>query len=289
MGDSLFNRVLEQANKEGVTLMVFLGGESLLDKNLYKYLNLCWENGISTALQTNGINLTEESLEKLKAAHIQNISITMHDARREHHDEVYRVPGAFETVSKAIEFAKKNGITITLKAVFSGTSHQDGSFLRILEMAKKHGLELNVNPFMPVGDGLKSDARLTDGQKKYFRDLAFSDATISSHLFYRRQLTACFAGAYYFCISPKGDILPCGFLPVSVGNIKTISLSEAHDIVMGIPLFSRRVKTCFIAESESFYRDVLVPIHEKYKQLPVNMMEHPDVYDMIAKCDVDKL
>lgn len=289
MPPELFRKVLDEARREGVLLMVFLGGESLVDDRLYEYLDLCWEAGIRTEIQSNGILLTEENLRRLKKSHVQAIAITMHGTTPAEHDAVYKVPGAFDKVMHAIDYARSIGLGISMKGIYSRQSEQDGSFRRILALAKSRGMNLNVNPFMPVGSGFGDKNRLDSEHVLKFRALATSDPCVSSHGYSNTEVCGCFAGKDYFCVTPEGDLLPCYFMPVSIGTIQGTGLREAHRVALSVPIFAKRFPLCYVAESEYFYEKFLVPLHQKYKTLPVNVLEHPEVLDLLRHFSMDNL
>ena len=289
MKPEVFRRIVEEAAREGVTLITFLGGEALLKKDFFENLKACWERGIPTALQTNGTLLTEARLNKLKESHVQDICITMHGDSPESHDKVYGSEGAFERVIDAIEFARKNGMQITLKAIYSKQTIEDGTFQRILDLAERFDLNLNVNPIMPVGSALDSGGRLGLQEIESFRQLLKTNPRLSSHVYKDGKVRGCFAGVDYFAVFSNGDLLPCYFLPVSVGNIMELSLREAHEIIMEIPIFAERMPVCFIAESGNFYSKVLKPLYENYPDLPVNMMHNREVYDLLKGFSLESL
>jgi MoaA/NifB/PqqE/SkfB family radical SAM enzyme len=142
---------------------------------------------------------------------------------------------------------------------------------------------------MPVGSGFADKERLDAEHVARFKTLMTTRDGVSSHTFINKQLTGCFAGKDYFCVSPSGDLLPCYFMPLSVGNIKTMSLREAHKIALSIPIFAERFPVCYVAASENFYKKCLAPLHEKYKTLPVNITEHPEVLAILKQFDMSNL
>lgn len=286
---ALFDRILSECVKEGCTLMVFLGGETLVDRNIFMYLSQCWDAGIMTEIQSNGTMLTESNLLKLKEVHCRNISVTIHGDTADDHDGVYKVKGAYDRLMNAIEFCKKNNISISFKTLYSQSSEKNGQFQKILDMAKYHNMELNVNPFMPVGKGFGDNERLDAEHLLKWKKIVSTESCVSSHIYKNGQAGGCFAGNDYFCITPEGNLLPCYFMPISVGNIKTMSLREAQKIALSIPIFKERFPVCYVAESESFYKNFLVPLHQKYKVLPVNIVEHPEVAEMMRGFNMSNL
>ena len=289
MDPALFDRVLSEAKKEGIVLFTFLGGETFIDRNLFKYLDLCWDAGIRTEIQSNGTLLTEDLLLKLKQAHVQNVVVTLHGTTSQEHDGVYQVKGAFDRVMHAFAFARKIGLPMSMKTLYSKRTERDGTFYKILNLAKEQNVGLNVNPFMPVGNGFEDAERLDAAGAAKFRSIAAADSTVSSHIFNDGECTGCFAGKDYFCVTPEGDLLPCYFMPLSIGNIQTTRLREAHRRAMEIPIFAERFPICYVAESETFYQKCLVPLHKNYKKLPVNILEHPEVADLLKQFNMSNL
>ena len=245
--------------------------------------------GPRAEVQSNGTLLTEDALLKLKRAHVQNVAVTMHGTNSEEHDGVYQVQGAYDRVIQAFQIAKRIGLTMSLKALYSKRTEAHGAFSKILGLAKSLDMGLNVNPFMPVGSGFGDSDRLDEEGAARFRAIAQTEPRVSSHIFNDLECTGCFAGKDYFCVTPDGDLLPCYFMPLSIGNIKTTSLRQAHRLAMEIPIFAERFPMCYVAESEPFYQTCLVPLHQNYPTLPVNVLEHPEVLALLKTFNMNTL
>lgn len=61
----------------GVTDIRFTGGEPLLNKNIYKFIQLCTDNNISTSVGTNGTLINETIAKKLKKSGLKKCVISL--------------------------------------------------------------------------------------------------------------------------------------------------------------------------------------------------------------------
>lgn len=263
---------LDKLISSGIPAIIFLGGESLVDPNFLDYVKYCKKRNVIPLLQTNGTLLKEEKIKELAKAGLFAVTITMHDTISENHDNTLNFPGASETIKKAIPILKKYGIKIYLKAIFSKDSLKSGSFYRILELAKKENVHLNVNPFMPVGRGVSKENLLSKEERDEYYKVALMESLVTTHTKNEYDMQ-CPAGHSYFGILPDGEILPCYFLPVSVGNVFDTSIESAIERSAELGIFKKGVDSCVVAMNEKFFDEIISKLYSGEYKLPVRVYE----------------
>lgn len=274
MPEATVRKIFDRAQDDGTPSIVFLGGESLVDRNFDRHLELFSTANMHIGIQSNGTLLTRERLERFKKLGVSVIAVTLHDADPEKHDAVYEVNGAFHVFDEAVTICKEIGIEMRAKAIYSKQSIRDGSLERIIEYAKRRDLKLNVNPFMPVGGGVKEEELLADAEIDRLVELLLSDNRFSFHSVSARQKARCPAGRTYVGITPRGEMLPCYFMPFSLGNVADTSFAQYMDRCQEYPIFQHDALPagyCVVAQSREFFRDFLKPLYDSGVYLPVDL------------------
>lgn len=243
----------------GTQALVISGGEPLLRKDFVLQLaEYCTGAGIIPAVLTNGLLLTPEVAVELKDAGVKVVGIPIDSVFPEKHDELRNLKGTFK---KAVE-AIKTCIELDLEVVVTTMALKD----TVAEMpARVNFLErlgvdqVAVYDLIPVGRGHDMmQQAMTQEQRvdlmRYLqslqeqRELVFTmsggqplypEVAMQLHRrngshpkdlllkeFWVHNHVGCHAGLYYFSLHPNGDIYPCTFLPITVGNIRKQSLSE---------------------------------------------------------------
>lgn len=275
-------RTIDKLAAHGVVSIIFLGGESLTDPNLIDYIKHTKAKNIVPRLQTNGTMLTEEKISELSNAGLYDVTITMHDTIPENHNNTFHLEGAFDIAAKALPILKRLGIKIYLKAIYSRETVASGALDRILSMAKEKGLKLNVNPFMPVGKGVKDENLLSPEEKESYTTLMLSEDTITTHT-KNKYDNQCPAGHLYLGILPDGEVLPCYFLPISVGNIKDIDIKTAQQKAAEMKIFKKGNNSCIVAMDKKFYDIVIKEIYSGKYVLPIQIDKHPEIKELLKR------
>ena len=243
----------------GTEVLLFSGGEPLLRKEFVLELaEYCVDLGVLPAMLTNGVLLNHRVALELKEAGILAVGIPIDSAVAECHDKLRNVPGAFEKAVKAIRAC----LDFDLKVVVT-TMALRNDFSEIpqrLAFISKLGVDqVAVYDLVPVGRGANvMDLAMTQAQRenliKYIQQLQEDNEMVFSmsggqplypeivsemhklngtkpkdlllKQFWINASVGCHAGIFYFSLRPNGDVYPCTFLPIKVGNVRDQSLRD---------------------------------------------------------------
>ncbi|MGZ4850777.1 MAG: radical SAM protein [Candidatus Bathyarchaeia archaeon] len=269
--------VIDQIADAGVTALAFSGGEPLTRSDFFEVAKYAANRGLYVSVATNGTLLTKETVQKLKAAKVNYLGISIDGACAKTHDEFRGVPGAFDKAVAGL----KNCIEADLCVCIATTATKNNleEMPAIIDLAEELGAERFTNfNFVPAGRGkahYEQDpspeereklmryllARMSKGCKTTILTTApqlarvgiqcqgtegTGDVTMSMAHMQTVRVTkkavpladfigGCGAGRLYCSLSPQGDVHPCVFLPVNVGNLKT---QKFQDIWLNAPLFN---------------------------------------------------
>ena len=231
-------KLIKNLAKAGIHEIRFTGGEPLLNKHIYEYIKLCTDLGLSTSIGSNGTLIDDEVIKKLKEAGLKRSVISLDGTEKIH--DVIRGEGNFKKALNGIRLLKENGIDLRVNSVIMKNNIDD-----VIELAKfldSQKIKLYIRRFIESGRGanLTNNSLTTEDYeyvKKELQDvlkngyvdghyLKGSDAVKKFRIDLPFVVTGCRAGQRSFCITPNGDIYPCGFLAAQgynkVGNVRKV-------------------------------------------------------------------
>jgi radical SAM protein with 4Fe4S-binding SPASM domain len=243
----------------GTRAVIFSGGEPLLRKDFVLALaEHCDDIGIIPAMLSNGLLITPHTALQLQEAGIKAIGIPIDSVVPENHDHLRNLPGTFNKAVSAI----KTCLEIDLEVIVTTMALKDtySEIPKRLDFLSDLGVdEVAVYDLVPVGRGKDvMDQAMTQDQrvnlirwlqsKQEDTEMVFamsgglpmypeiacemhrSHGTKAKDLlikeFWIHNGIGCHAGKMYFSLRPNGDVYPCTFLPIKVGNIREQTLTE---------------------------------------------------------------
>lgn len=252
-------RAIDEMASLGTEALIFSGGEPLLRKDFVLALaDFCADVGIIPAMLSNGVLIDRRVALELKDAGIMAVGIPIDSVVPACHDNLRNVPGAFEKAVKAIgacldadlkvvvttmalkdtydEMRKRvdfiAGLGVDQVAVYdlipmgrgkdvmdrAMSPEQRVELIRYLEQVQEEGeMVFTMSGGVPLYPEIVSEMHKLSGTKP--KDLLLKEFWIDASV-------GCHAGLLYFSLRPNGDVFPCTFLPVKVGNIREQSLTD---------------------------------------------------------------
>jgi heme b synthase len=244
--DEAFALINELASFESPAL-VLSGGEPLVRPDIFEIASYGSSRGLRVLLATNGTLITQPTAEKIAESGIKRVSVSIDGADAKSHDAFRKVEGAFERAWQGIEHLKSAGVPFQINTTVS--KHNLEEIPRILEMAKtSDAAALHIFLLVPTGCGKEiADEEMIEPRDyeqvlNWIYDRSKDSqielkATCAPH--YQRIIRqraknnsettgakGCLGGTSVCFVSYKGDVYPCGYLPVSAGNIREKSFVE---------------------------------------------------------------
>ncbi len=246
-------RIVDEIAEFGPLILVLSGGGPLWRPDGFDIARRARSRGLRVALATNGTLVDEVMAEKIRDAGIQRVAVSLDGVDPATHDRFRGQDGAFAAACNGLRCLREVGLSTQINTtVARHNAHQLPDMLKL-------AAELGVDAFhlfllVPVGCGLtiSEQESVPAGQAeqilRWFYDQSLETkielkATCAPH-YYRivRQQRAkarssgvplaplpstgmhsmtkgCLAGSGVCFISSKGEVYPCGYLPVSAGNL----------------------------------------------------------------------
>ena len=229
-----FKTILRDCQEMGISIINFVGGEPLLNKDLPDLIRSIDKNKTISSVYTNGWHLKEKARE-LKDAGTMMIIVSLDSIIPNKHDTFRKLPGLFEKALEGIKECQKLGLLTAISTTLVQEDLENGNFESMINFAKKLKVnELIVYDTMPIGmyshreDLLKNKVdfeRLFALVDKYNKKDDYPGIFCYAHLRSRKVL-GCTAGRNYFYITPYGEMCPCDFTANKIGNLLEEPLHE---------------------------------------------------------------
>lgn len=252
--------LIDQITEISKLILVFSGGEPLIRPDIFNLMKTANNKGLKVALATNGILVTEEIAKKIVDCGVERTSISLDGADSDTHNHFRKIENSFEKAIEGLHNLSKFGMSIQINITVA--KHNAHQLKDMFDLATKLNADaLHLFMLVPVGCGVEiSDAEMLSPQEyedvlNNFYEFSsqyslITKATCSPHFFriklqrkaqerkegiihdnkpqisLHSETRGCLAGSSVLFVSHKGQVFPCGYLPVEVGNIRQTRLKE---------------------------------------------------------------
>lgn len=235
----------------GVFWLGLTGGEPLLNKDLLRIVESA-ADGCAVKLFTTGSTLTPGLAAGLRDAGLFSVSVSLDHWREAEHDAGRGTPGAFRDALRAVEvFKNVGGLHVGVSAVLSREMilrNEVGEFLSFLiglgvDEAWLSEVKPSVPSFWSKDIVITEEERrsLVNLQDRYNREGRIT-VNYLGH-FEGREHFGCNAGHKMVYVDAFGEVSPCVFIPMSLGNVREQPVAE---IVRRLGRLFPGEESCFI-------------------------------------------
>ncbi len=255
--------LVDRLARLGISSLAFSGGEPLVRPDIIELVERASDHGMYVSMATNGTLIDKEKATELKEAGLEYLQISLDGATPASHNDFRSTPGAFERTVEGVRNAVQEGFFVNISTTL--TREKVDEMPQIFDVCSELGIDwfMGYN-FIPTGRGenilsldLSPEEReavlnqfldrmgdvdfeiLTTAPQ--FARVALErregDSTIVPTHFYNQEVDdslfnltefvgGCGAGRFYMAIRANGDIDPCVFFPLTVGNVRDDDLQE---------------------------------------------------------------
>jgi radical SAM protein with 4Fe4S-binding SPASM domain len=231
-----WKRVLDKAWDLGIPHIIFTGGEPTLREDLAELVAHAEKNGQITGLNTNARRLSDPHyVEKLVAAGLDHVQITVESNEAEVHDRMVRTKGAFLQTVKGLKNALASPLYVMTNTTMLRTNvHTIPATLDFL--AETGVLTIGLNALIYSGRGSSVGTGLAEAELTPLLDIARhkTEARGQRLIWYTPTqycgfdpmaldlgVKGCTAALYNMCVEPDGNVLPCQSYYQPLGNLLT--------------------------------------------------------------------
>ncbi len=253
-------QVIDQLDKSSVPIIAFSGGEPLVRQDIFELTKYAHDKGIYVAIATNGTLISKKKAREMKHAGVEFVQISLDGSNAKTHDTFRGIDGIFEKTVQGIKNAVSEEFFVNVATTATQNNYREipdiinlckdlhvkwfmmynfvptgrGKFISNNDLSPEQREELLTYLWMELKN--ESDINVLSTAPQYARvamqhEQSKDKKVIPTH-FYNTELSdklvnlaefigGCGAGRFYMAIRPNGDIEPCVFFPLKLGNIKT--------------------------------------------------------------------
>jgi radical SAM protein with 4Fe4S-binding SPASM domain len=267
--------VVDQLADAGVIALAFSGGEPLSRRDFFEVASHASKRGLYVSVATNGTLLTKKNVHKLKQVKINYVEVSIDGATAETHDSFRGVPSAFDKAVAGLKNCVEEDLCacIATTATKSNLAEMPEILDLAEEMGAERFTYFNFIPTGRGKEHYDQDLSpeereklmlyLLDRMSKGYKVTILTTAPQLARVALQCQgsgdeaimsmahmqtvkvskkavpladfIGGCGAGRLYCSLSPQGDVHPCVFLPINVGNLKK---EKFRDVWLNSKLFN---------------------------------------------------
>ncbi len=257
---------IDKLDKLGLTVLAFSGGEPLVRKDIFELFKYASGKGLYVAVATNGTLISKETAKRMKKSGVRYVQISL-DGKKETHESFRGIYDCFDKTIQGIKNCVEEGFFVNISMTVTKHNYMDVDY--VIYLCEDLGVDwfMHYN-FVPVGRGKdivakdlspeerenllkklykkngETKIRLLSTAPQFARIGLECEDFIPTH-FYNinigkncesngiKQLAefigGCGAGRFYLSIKANGDIQPCVFFPLKLGNIREMSYEDLEN------------------------------------------------------------
>ena len=260
-----------QADEMGLAHFVITGGEPLLFPDFDDLVKAIDPQKFYITSDSNGWLLDEARAVHLKSIGVDKIQLSLDSLSAKDHNEFRRQKGSHERVMKAIDACVKAGLNTLIATVLVKDRARSQEFHDLLEFAKGKGIGVYVTYAKPVGDWEGHyESLVTPDDVAYVKELE-KQYNVFTHLTpgYGLDL-GCIAVKRMVSITKYGDVLPCPYIHMTLGNILEEPLKDIVARGMKIKCFGEHTDKCLAGEDMDFIKNRMEKTYGKTLPVPIS-------------------
>lgn len=236
-------RLIDEIARAGFQIMIFSGGEPLLRPDILELIRHARDCGLRPVLGSNGTLLSLEMARALKDAGLMAAGISLDSLDAVKHDRLRGQKGAWQAAVNGMQHCRAVGLPFQIHTTVMDWN--EAEITQITDFAVEIGARAHHIFFLvPTGRGediedqaLERHAyenvltRIMSKAKNVPIEVKPTCAPqfirVADQVGHRQRFAkGCLAGTSYCIISPRGDVQPCAYLDLPLGNVRDLSFDR---------------------------------------------------------------
>jgi putative heme d1 biosynthesis radical SAM protein NirJ2 len=229
--------LIDEIAKAGFKILILSGGEPLLRKDIFELIRHAASKGLRPVLGTNGVLFTRDIVRQIKAAGTARCGISLDSIDPRKHDNFRKLEGAWEATVNGMKLCAEEGLDFQVHTTVTKSNYRE--IASITDFVQGLGAKAHHIFFLvPTGRGKEISSVFIGAKEikevlevilKKQKDTPMELKAVCAPQFIplakamkvpMRFQKGCLAGTSYCCILPNGDVHPCPYLPLKVGNVR---------------------------------------------------------------------
>jgi len=255
MGLAEYKKLSEEADEYGIFRFVLTGGEALLDKNLDKLIEVLDPQKHLIILDTNGWTFDDEKAKWFAGLGGYKAQISLDSWIEEEHDSFRGKKGSYKRVMRALQASKNAGLELLISTCIVKDRVFTKEFEDLCEYCKLEDIPLYVTLAKPVGTAREHDDWVCVKRDVDQLKLLEEKYNIFTHMSPSYgQPGRCITVKGINTINHDGELIPCPYMDLSIGNIVKERLATVLDRGMRNKWLGPYRDECIIGEHKGFIK-----------------------------------
>ena len=244
-----------QADEYGIFRFVLTGGEALLDKNLEDLIVALDPMKHLIILDTNGWTFDEDKAKWFAGLGGYKVQISLDSYIEEEHDSFRKKPGSYKRVMRAIKASKEAGLELLISTCIVKDRVFSQEFEDFCEYCHAENIPLYVTLVKPVGTARGQDEWVCEKEDLDHLKNLEDKYNIFTHMSPSYgQPGKCITVKGINTVNHDGEIIPCPYMDLSIGNVTKMPLAEIMDRGMRDKWLGPYRDECIIGENFDFIK-----------------------------------
>lgn len=249
-------RIIDDIAAFASPILVLTGGEPLYRNDIFEIAKYAHDKKLNLALATNGTLIDRNIAQKIKESGIRRVSISIDGSSAESHDNFRGIAGSFDNALRGANYLSEAGVEFQFNTTITRRNVDEiEDIVKLSEDMKAKALHIFM--LVPVGCGVEIAEKEMLSAEEYEKvlswlyehmkqtDMEFKATCAPPYYRIIRQKAkaegrkisfetdgmsamtrGCLAGSGVCFISHRGEVQPCGYLPVIAGNLNETSFKN---------------------------------------------------------------
>ena len=244
-----------QADEYGIFRFVLTGGEAMLDKNFEPLVAALNPDKHLIILDTNGWHFDEKKVNWFASLGGYKAQISLDSYYEAEHDAFRNRKGSYKRAMRSIEATKRGGLELLISTCIVKGRVFSREFQELIDFCDANEIPLYVTLAKPVGSAREHDEWIcTKEDVDRLKELedrhnVFTHMTPSYGMPGR-----CITVKGINTINHDGEVVPCPYMDLSIGNLNDLPLAEILDRGMRNKWLGPYRDECIIGEHPEFIK-----------------------------------
>jgi len=253
MGLDDYRELSRQADEYGIFRFVLTGGEALLDKNLDKLIDAIDPLKHLVILDTNGWTFDIEKAKWFSSLGGYKAQISLDSMIEAEHDSFRNKKGSYKRVMRSLQASKDAGLELLISTCIIKDRVFTQEFEDLCKFCKVEEIPLYVTLAKPVGSARDQDTWVCTKKDVDHLKLLENKYNIFTHMTPSYgQPGKCITVKGINTVNHDGEIVPCPYMDLSIGNVTKEPLSKILERGMLNSWLGPYRDECIIGENQDF-------------------------------------
>ena len=265
-----YRRVCEEAMALGCLCFSLQGGEVFLRRDWEAIVRAFKPEYNHLLITTNGSLITEARVRKLKALGLDTLYFSVDSGIAAEHDRFRNAPSSFRRIMNGVAYCKKHGVKVVFNTCVTRQNLYSEGLRRLLDFSHKHRILVETIFARCLGnyDG-RHDMMLNAEDVAYYYRLRRKYPFVVRDLDNNYGAWGCPTVKEVLYITPYGDVCPCPYSHVTMGNVRNTPLAAIRQRGLATPWYDHYHGECLTAMDGPFMARYY-PLVEKKPLISLN-------------------